>query len=244
MIFFCRDWTTTDQQWAKQAAYLIVALFALIAVLFCAHIPRLFSGVSGGGAGGGVELLIGQRDAALSALALALLGMMWRLYAVMRQANSAEIKLMAIEKQAKSASDAAASYLKQNDELMKQNEELRRDSGVRRRIMTDDAPPSTTVSTSVAATAASAAASAELSPSASAAGSGDASVVAERDAWQAKAREQEKKAKDAERSLDALKKQAAAQSAEYVRLVGEKESLQRQLEDFNEVFGEARKKKM
>jgi hypothetical protein len=63
------------QAWAHQAAYLLLALFALIALLFCAHLPKLISGRGDiSDALLGVEALIGQRDATLAGFALALLG--------------------------------------------------------------------------------------------------------------------------------------------------------------------------
>ncbi len=126
-------------------------------------------------------------------------------------------------------------YIDENVALKKEVDELKRASAARNRILGEPSPASSSSSSSSSSVAVA---------------SGESiddrvlTLLAERDAWQQKSSDFEKRAKDTERNFESMKKQAQAQGAEYMRLVSEKESLQRQLEDFSMVMGDARKKKV
>jgi regulator of replication initiation timing len=114
-----------------------------------------------------------------------------------------------LQKQAKSLSETTKTYLDQNAVLVHENEVLRKAAGARKRII-DQADDEVADSSSVSDS------------------DRTVTLVAERDAWQQKYVEQERRSRELERNLESLKKQAAAQSAEYLRLTSEKEGLQRQ----------------
>jgi regulator of replication initiation timing len=159
-----------------------------------------------------------------------------RFYALLRVNHRTEKSHAALQKQAQSLSEATKGYIGENVALKKENEELKRASAARNRILGEPSPAASSSSSS--------------SSSAAAVASGESiddrvlTLLAERDAWQQKSIDFEKRVKDTERNFESMKKQAQAQGAEYMRLVSEKESLQRQLEDFTMVLGDARKKKV
>ncbi len=160
-----------------------------------------------------------------------------RFYALLRINHRTEKSHAALQKQAQSLSDATKLYIDENVALKKEVDELKRASAARNRILGEPSHASSSSSSSSSSVAV-------------AAGSGESiddrvlTLLAERDAWQQKSIDFEKRAKDTERNFESMKKQAQAQGAEYMRLVSEKESLQRQLEDFSMVMGDARKKKV